>query len=176
MIDGLIRWSLRHRADRRRARGRLSGVGRLDRVAHSARRAAGPDRSDGDHPRRSAGHGPAGDRVARHVSDRIGAERRRWRSARPFGNRSRRGGGVGRVRLGPGHCPRPADGHREAHARLRVAAAQRRAAIPGAGLLDHGRGSVRRSRSRTGIRRWSCGPSPRPSSVGACSRFLAFPR
>ena len=146
MIDGLIRWSLAAPRDRRGARRRLPGLGRLDGDPDSARRPAGPDGAHGDHPGRGAGHGSARDRVARHVSDRVGAQRRGRRAARAFGDGGRRGGRVGRVRLGAGHRAGAADRDREADARLRHAAAERRAAVPRAGLVDHGRGAVRRPR------------------------------
>ena len=105
--------------DRRRPRRCVPALGRLDGHAHSPGRAAGSDGADGDHPRRSAGHGSARDRIAGHVPDRIGAQRRGWRPARAVGDRGRCRRRLGRVRLGAGHQPRPPDGHREADARLR---------------------------------------------------------
>ncbi len=145
MIDGLIRWSLRTSHDRGRARGRVPRVGRVVRVAHPARRAARSHRADGDHPGRGAGHGSARDGVAGHVPDRIGAERRRRRAPRALGDRRRRRGRVGGVRLGPGHQPGPPDRHREADP-------GRRASLPPA--------SSRRS-SRRSRRSWArCCSSP----------------
>ena len=124
----------------------LPGVGRLDRDTDPVGRVARFDGSHGHHPGGSARHGSAGDRIAGHLPDRICAQRRGGRPARPFCDGGRRRGGVGGVRLGPGHQPGPSDRHGEAHARLGFIAAERRAAIPRSGLFDHGRGAVHRSR------------------------------
>ena len=103
-------------------------------------------------------------------------ERRRGRSARALCDRCGRRGGVGGIRLGTGHPPRASDGDRETHARRRVRCRR---------TSSH-RSSRRSPRSwarcsssisnRTGTRRWSFGPSPRPSFGVGCSPFRACRR
>ena len=176
MIDGLIRWSLAHRTDRRRAGGRVPGLGRLDRVAHPARRAARSHGADGHDPDRSAGHGPARDRIARHVPDRVGAEWRGRRAARALGDRGRRRRRVGRVRLGTGHPARAADRHRETDARVRHRCRRTSSRRSSRRCPRSWARSCSSTSNPIGIRRWSSAPSPKRWSGGGCSRCPACRR
>ena len=73
-------------------------------------------------------------------------------------------------------APRAADGHREADARVGLAAAECRAAVPGAGVVDHGRDPVRRARIRSALAARAADDRPRPSCGGGCSRCRASRR
>ena len=146
MIDALIRWSLGHRPVVVALAAAFLVWGGWTAITDSSRCVAGSHRPDGHDPGRSARHGPARDRVAGDVPHRVGAERGRGRTPGALGDRCRRRRRVGRVRLGPGHRPGAANGDGEAHARVRLAAAERRAAVPRARVVDHGRSALRRSR------------------------------
>ena len=113
------------------------------------------------------GMAPDGDGDARHVSHRNRDQRRGGRATGPLGYGRRHLGGLGRVRVGPGHLPRPADGQRDASRQSRPTCRPRWSRRPS----RRSRPSWARSSSsrcaRTGTTRSSCGRLPKPGPPAA---------
>lgn len=109
MLNKIIKFALTNRLFVL-GRGRPAPGGRhLHHGPHGGGRVSRPERPDRRGDDRSQRHGPRGGRAAGDLPGRDGRERRHRRAARAFLLDDRILGRLGRVRLGHGHLPRPAD-------------------------------------------------------------------